>query len=140
MSSARARKSLDPILLQRVLDEIPIEYRERFAALTQASPPEASALLAELPVYLEMVRKVSAWVTALDPEAASRICATCAALLQRFAASPSELVVRATVQYFIEEDEDDEVTGVLGFDDDIQVINAVCRVLNAEDLVLPLIR
>ena len=84
-----------------------------------------------------MVRAVSALVTALDPDLADRIAATCREMLDRFGTTEEGPFVIAMTAYFIEEDEDHEITGVLGFDDDIQVVDAVCRALDATELVVP---
>lgn len=125
--------------LHDVLEAIPIEYRERFASAAEAPRP-VTELVDELDGYVDTVRKVASWVTALDPDVAAKIATVCKNLVDRFGAGPHEVLVRATLTYFLEEDEDDEVTGILGFDDDLQVVNAVCRTLGAEDLVLPLSR
>ncbi|MCB9679512.1 MAG: hypothetical protein H6737_30685 [Alphaproteobacteria bacterium] len=130
----------DSELLQSVLDEIPIEFRERFEAVARGPVEAHDALRRQIDGYTSMVRQVAAWVTSLDPDVADRIAATCHGLLDRFEGGPKGSIAGATAVYFVEEDEDDEITGVLGFDDDIQVVNAVCRVLGADDLLLPLIR
>jgi len=133
--------TVDPdALLLEVLDEIPVEYRDRYASLARREYPDRAGLTVELAAYTRMVRQVATFVTALDPDTADRIAATCSRLVERFPRAPQAGLVAALVIYFVEEDEDDEVTGVLGFDDDIQVANAVCRALDAYDLVLPLAR
>ena len=126
--------------LQAVLAEVPLEYRERFAHVAEGELESVAALRESIRAYQGMVRKVAAWVTALDPDVADTIAASCLGLLDRFGSGPHARIVVAASTYFIEEDEDDEVTGVLGFDDDIQVVNAVCRVLEAPELLVPLIR
>ncbi|MEZ4319559.1 MAG: hypothetical protein R3F61_18735 [Myxococcota bacterium] len=135
-----AGTDIDAALLDALWDEVPIEYRERFEALLKGPQSAPSVLRSELDAYVVTVRKVAGWVTSLDPDVADRIAATCTSLLDRFEGGPHARMVSATTTFFLEEDEDDEITGVLGFDDDIQVVNAVCRVLGADDLLVPLIR
>lgn len=127
-------------LLAAALDEIPIEYRDRFEALAGRPGRLPHVLRAEIDTYARTVRQVSAFVTALDPDLADAIASTCRALIDRFADGHAGALVTALVTYFVEESDDEDVTGVLGFDDDVQVANALCRVLGAPELVLPLRR
>lgn len=127
-------------LLEAASDEIPMEYRERFERLARRPARPPASLASDLDAYVTTVRQVSAFVTSLDPDLADAIAATCRALSQRFPDPPHAVLVTALVTYFVEEAEDDEITGVLGFDDDLHVVNAVCRVLGAPDLVVALRR
>lgn len=126
----------DPETLKKVIDEMPLEYRERYADVAQGPLPTVDEVRDQLETYVRMVRAVSALVTALDPDLADKIATTCMRMLERYGDSDESDLVVAMTAYFIEEDEDHEITGVLGFDDDVQVVNAVCRALDATDLII----
>ena len=125
-------------LVQEVLDDIPIEYRERFEAVSAGPLGTHGDALIAIKRYVSMVRQVAPMVTALDPELADQLGRVCTELVGRFDSGEQGELALAATRYFVEEDDDDEITGVLGFDDDVQVLNAVCRVLGASDLVVPL--
>ena len=124
---------------RRALDDMPVEYRDRFAALLLDRAAVAPAVLeGELAEYMSAVRQLAA-LTHLDLGAAERIGETLRALIRAPGAGDAgaRRLVQAAVRYFVREDEDDEITGVLAFDDDVQVLNAVCRALGRADLVIP---
>lgn len=127
--------------LDDVLHDIPVEYRERFEGLLAHTVVTAESLHAEVVGYLDTVRRVGPYVAFIDVDEAERLGKTALALIALL--GPDEhphvhLLVQAATRYFVLEDEDEEVTGVLGFDDDIQVVNAVSRALGRPDLVMPL--
>lgn len=124
-----------------VLHDIPVEYRERFEGLLGHTTVPAASLHAEVVAYLETVRRVGPYVAFIDVAEAERLGRTALeliALLQPGQPPAVHVLVQAATRYFVLEDEDEEVTGVLGFDDDIQVVNAVSRALGRADLVMPL--
>jgi hypothetical protein len=123
-------------LLSQVLDDIPIEYRERFEAVAHASEGTRASAVDDITRYVATVRQIAPMVTALDPELAETLGERCVELLRRHENGEEGVLAVAAARYFVEEDDDDEVTGVLGFDDDVQVVNAVCRVLGHLDLVV----
>jgi len=126
-----------------VMHDVPIEYRDRFQALLNQDRMDLSALQLEVEDYLSTVQEVGPMVALIDVTEAERLAQTTLKLLSLLGThSPPQhhQLVQAAVHYFVCEDEDEEVTGVLGFDDDIQVVNAVCRALNRPDLVIPLTR
>lgn len=130
-----------PVTFERVLDDIPEEYRDRYEALLREAPVPAAAQRAEIERYLATVRVVAPMVGFLDLDDAERLAEatlTLVGLLRPDSAPEVHAVVQAAVHYFVHEEDDEEITGVLGFDDDIQVVNAVSRALGRHDLVMAL--
>jgi len=123
-----------------VLAELPEEYRDRFSDFLAEHPIPFQVLERELQTYLTTVRLVAPMVRLFWVEDAEKVAATLMALLQNTppTAPSAELrLVQAATRYFMEEAEDQEITGVLGLDDDILVVNAVCRRLGRDELVIP---
>lgn len=130
-----------PVTLEGVLDDIPEEYRDRYEALLGEAPVSAAEMRAEIERYLKTVRVVAPMVGFLDLDDAERLSETTLALVGLLRPDLDPLIhrlVQAAVHYFVHEEDDEEITGVLGFDDDIQVVNAVSRALGRHDLVLAL--
>ncbi len=129
-------------LIDELLHDIPVEYRDRYAALLGEAPADTAALRGEVGAYLDTVRKVGPMLPFLDVDLAERLAASVLALLDHLDASGETDRLRAPVQaaarYFVSEEDDEEITGVLGFDDDVQVVNAVARAAGRPDLVIPL--
>jgi len=128
-------------LVEEALHDIPPEYRERVGQLLGESLVPRSELRGEVLGYITTVEQVSQMVQMLDSATALRLSEVVMALLDHVtddASEPSRRLVQLAAHYLVREDDDEEVTGVLGFDDDIQVINAVCRAVGRADLVTPL--
>jgi hypothetical protein len=135
----------DPSLpnLEDILHDVPVEYRDRFEGLLGQSLQELDDLRAEVESYLETVRRVGPLVALIDVGEAEQLGEATVALMNHLEPGQPALfrqLVQSAVHYFVREEEDEEITGVLGFDDDIQVVNAVCRALGRHDLVIPLSR
>ena len=129
--------------ITEVLHDIPVEYRHRFQVLLGREPVATSILRDILDQYIQTVRKVGPLVAFINVEEAELLSTACLALLDHVGRSDSpdeHALVQAAVHYFILEEEDEEVTEVLGFDDDIQVINAILRAAGRDDLIVPLHR
>ena len=127
------------VVLESTLEDMPVEYRDRFAELLGRPSVGLKALSAELAEYVGAVQQLKALSANIDLVTAERIVAALDTLLRdhdRYGDEARRLV-QAAVEYFVREDDDDEITGVLGFDDDIQVINAVIRAVGRPDLLLP---
>ncbi len=126
-----------------VVDDIPMEYRDRYETLlTQPSIP-IPELRERVNRYMATVRQVGLMVKLLDMEQAEALATTALGLLDYVRpdhATEVKMIVQAAVAYFVYEEEDEEITGVLGFGDDAEVLNAVCRALSRTDLVLPVSR
>ncbi len=131
------------IPLEDLLHDLPEEYRERFELLLDQTAVPASVLQAEIDDYLATVRRVGPMVAFIDVGEAEKLAKATTGLVELLATdrdATTHAVVQAATRYFVEEEEDEEVTGVLGFDDDIQIVNAVCRAVGRSDLVIPLVR
>jgi len=130
--------------VDEALHDIPPEYRERARELLAAQAVPNDELRVEVERYRATVEQVSRIVPMLDGEMALRLAGVITSLLDHLAdmddseVSDHRGLVQMAARYLILEDDDEEVTGVLGFDDDIQVINAVCRAVGRDDLVTPL--
>jgi hypothetical protein len=129
-------------VLEATLEDMPVEYRDRFAELLGRPALGAEALSAELGEYVHAVQQLKALSANIDLLTAERVVAALEALLREHDRHGDEgrRLVQAAVEYFVREEDDEEITGVLGFDDDIQVINAVIRALGRPGLLLPLHR
>jgi AcrR family transcriptional regulator len=128
-------------VIQAALRDIPIEYRDRFRDLLGQPAEPADRLADEVRQYVATVRQVGARVRVLDLSVAERIADVSITLLETPDLSEdAALLVNTAVRYFVREEDDEEITGVLGFDDDVQVLNAVCRALRRDDLVIPFAR
>lgn len=127
-------------MLSLVLEDIPIEYRSRFRDLLEEVPRDLKDVEQELLAYIETVRHVAKVVRLLNLDEANALAATGITLLREADTTRDEVhrLVQSAIHYLIVEEDDDEITGVLGFDDDILVMNAVCRSLARPDLVIPL--
>ena len=126
-----------------VLSDIPIEYRDRFGELVRRPTIPADELREQVERYLGTVRQVGKMVKLLDMDQAEALAEACLALLDHVhpdGADTAKMLVQGAVSYFVIEEDDEEITGVLGFDDDAQVLNAACRALGRDDLVLPVKR
>jgi hypothetical protein len=116
--------------------DVPEPFRERFEGLLAAPAESWSALRGELLRYLVTVQQVGALMKNIDTVTADRLARVA---LEMLVGEPADddhrRLVQAAVVYLIREDEDEEITGVLGFEDDLQVLNAAARALGRLDLV-----
>lgn len=125
--------------IEDVLDDIPEEYRDRFNGLLSEPTIPIDKMKAYVVQYLATVKQVGLMVKLLDMGQAEALATTALTLLDSIEPThPAsvKLLVQAAVSYFVFEEEDDEITGVLGFDDDVHVLNAVSRALGRDDLIV----
>ena len=128
-------------MIEAALRDMPVEYRDRFRELLAQPEEPVDALAAEVRAYVATVRQVGAMVKVLDLSVAEKIADVAVALLGLQGLPPDAArLVNTAVRYFVREEDDEEITGVLGFDDDVQVINAVSRALGRPELVIPFTR
>lgn len=124
---------------EAALHDIPPEYRDRAEALLKHELAGFDALRAEIDEYVDTVKQVSVMVQMLDVDTALRLAGVIKSLLAIEGLSEErQKLVQLAAHYLVREEDDEEVTGVLGFDDDVQVLNAVSRVVGRDDLVVPL--
>jgi len=124
-------------MIDDVLHDMPEEYRDRFEAVHGEEPVPISELQQGLAHYVRTVEQLAAITTRVDLRTARALAATAEALLRvRWRDEPSRRLAQAAARYFVLEEDDDEITGVLSFDDDRAVLNAVCRALDRADLVV----
>ncbi|MCB9685881.1 MAG: hypothetical protein H6735_12640 [Alphaproteobacteria bacterium] len=130
------------MLLDQILDDIPVEYRDRYEALHARAGVEVQALRPHLDEYLATLGQVAAVARGMDFSVAERLANALLNLVDAVGAAEEapRRAVHAAVIYFVQEDDDEEITGVLGFDDDVQVVNAVARAVGRPDLVVALPR
>lgn len=115
-----------------VLAEIPEDYAERYELLLGAPVLDPEQAVERLGRYLAQVQQVAAMMPRVDGALAARLVGILVTLVH---AHPHQAIVSAAVRYFLEEDEDDEITGVLGFDDDRAVIRGVLVGLGEDALL-----
>ena len=128
-------------MIDAVLHDIPDEYRDKFSGFLAEAPLDTAELRAELNSYLEVIRSVAHLIKAFDTGAMERLGVGALALLDAAGADAERSkLAQAVVRYIVEEEEDDEITGVLGLDDDTQVFNAVARAFGRDELVVELRR
>ena len=110
--------------------------------------PVVEALLREEPIALSDLRaSIDTFETELpsadqhplvDDATALRLSRGCRALLDAVAADPERLrLAQVAVRYLVmDEDADSDTESPFGFDDDVEVFNAVCEELGLPELVL----
>lgn len=128
------------MLLDQILDDLPVEYRDRYEALHARAATDLAPLRAELEEYVETIGQVAAAARGMDLSVARALATSLLELVGEVATDDRRRAVHAAVEYFVQEDDDEEITGVLGFDDDLQVVNAVARAVGRPDLVVSLHR
>jgi hypothetical protein len=122
-----------------LLPGIPSESLADWRRLLAEPVTGLDALRLELDFYLAHVRAEAAGARALTVSlaVAEGIASACEALLDHLGAAPSarsHRLAQAAIRYFIlEEDGEGDLASHHGFDDDAEVVNAVC-----DDLGLPI--
>lgn len=117
--------------------------QDRFRALcTTTELADLPGLRLRVITYLATVENVSPSRPGLvDVDTARRVAGVLSAILD----DPNELsaegraLVRGAVEYFVlDEDDLNDLTDLIGFDDDARVLNSVVRAINRNDLHLEL--
>ncbi len=124
-------------MIDDVVYEVPAEFRERFKSFLSQPGFDRSKLEKQLQTYLETVRLIAPMVKAFNLQQMEQLGEVGLELLKAAADDPErQRLAQAAVRYLIEEEEDDEITGVLGLDDDVLVMNAVARAFGRADLMV----
>lgn len=124
-------------LRERFLAGISGEAKEIAARMHDDAPAGRELLREEVQRYAADVRKLGAARAFLDTELSDRLAAACAALLDLADTPESLRVAQAVCRYYVfAEDDDGDLNGVMGFDDDAEVYDAAVTALGRPDLRL----
>lgn len=132
MDDSRSRRVED--LLRQTISKIYIDQAEGL------SEDQAQALATQVDAYLETVRAALPDNEFIDIDLATRIADACKDLLALYPklSEKDRASVVGAARYFIEQhDADDDLESVLGFEDDMEVVNFVIALIKAD---IPLIR
>lgn len=124
--------------LRALLDD---EQREVFEKLLEQEPRPLGELRDEVVAYLMHVRRAAEKSNVVDLEMAEDIAKAARALIRHFRSrrddEEAQRLIHAAVLYFVmEEDAEEDLASVIGFDDDAEVISAVAVVLDLPDLAV----
>ena len=119
-----------------ILHDIPIEYRDKFRVFLAEDPIETSVLKHQMDQYLETVRLLAPLVKAFSLTTMEQLGQNGLELLATADGDEQRALAQAVVRYLVEEEQDDEITGVLGLDDDVAICNAVCRGFGRHDMLI----
>ncbi len=131
-ASARAR-----LLVQELLH--PNEMDRFIAACLPTQPTELPGLRLRTQAYLAWARNEALGNPTLDLDMATRIADTLSRLLDEPDQYGDEdrALLRGAVDYFVNsEDDANDLTDAVGFDDDARVLNAVLEALGRRDLLI----
>lgn len=122
------------------MDDLSVEIVEIFEELLQEPLIDLDVLQRRLSRHMETVRDLAAQAELVDEELAETLAARCQELLERVAGEYDEddhRYVMACVNYFVmRHDDEDDLDSPAGFDDDLEVFNAVAAHLGHDDLVI----
>lgn len=114
--------------------------RDQFAALcTATSPSELEALVPRIDSYLEKVEAAAEESSVTDVDTGRRLADSLRLLVQSCADYDDDqrALVRGSIEYFIlTGDDQNDLDDILGFDDDVRVLNAVVDLLDRNDLAV----
>ena len=122
------------------MEELSTEVAEIFEELLQEPLIDLDVLSKRLSRYMEVVRKLAAQAELIDEELAETLGARAQELIERIGADYEEEdhhYAQACVLYFMmSHDDEDDLDSPAGFDDDLEVFNAVVTRLGHDDLVI----
>ncbi|MCO4772521.1 MAG: hypothetical protein KDA24_20985 [Deltaproteobacteria bacterium] len=123
--------------------DLPPEAREMFADFRNDADLQPPKVLAgEVKKYFSLVKATGEISEVVAVEKARQLAESLMGLLKTLRkGGPDEhhIAVQAACRYFTSEyDGDDDMESEEGFDDDIEVMNAVARALDMEELVIDL--
>lgn len=111
---------------------LPSELATQYGRCLQEASRPPEALRSEVEDYLATLRRRAATDAFLDLTTAEQVARGCHELLERLGEAGDEEdhgAVQAAVAYFVLEDDAEEDGSVIGFDDDLQVVEATFRAL-----------
>lgn len=128
---------------KRLNQDLPPEARQFYARLANAStliPPKR--LADQVKGYVKLVQATAQDNPWIDVDRVKELARSLMGLLRGLERDGPEFehrAVQAAVRYFVlEEDGDEDMESEDGFDDDIEVMNAVANALGRDDLVIEL--
>ena len=120
--------------MKPIPSDLPPETREAYQRYLSLPILETSVLLNRIDAYLSVVKNASGENEFLDLSTANSI-ATALKKLAENSGKDSFPHVQAATYYFVNaEDASPDLESILGFDDDAEVVNAVCRHLGCPEL------
>ena len=121
-----------------LLQSVSEPARASLRRLLAASPVSPSELERRLSAYGATLRTHIAHVDVLDLWTADLIERKCRAMIEKLegADERTRRLVQSAVLYFVQqEDGEDDIRSPVGFDDDLEVVEAVARVLEFDDVL-----
>jgi uncharacterized membrane protein YkvA (DUF1232 family) len=126
--------------ISEVLDMLEDEARDIFIRLLREEPLPLGELRDEVAAYLLRLEREADLDEAIDLDMAEAIARSLRGLLDHVADEGDEeahRLVHAAVRYFIlEEDAEDDLASLIGFDDDAEVVTEVAEALDRPDLAI----
>lgn len=124
--------------MDSIAAELPPETHQAYKRYLAIAVADRAVLKNKVDDYLVTVLHASGENEFLDYPTAQQIATSLHRLLEL--SPPEQLVhVQAAVLYFINSDDaSPDLESILGFDDDAEVVNAVCRLLGRPELEVPL--
>lgn len=121
-------------------ETLPRTAREALSGLSVMEPVDLSVLRSQVDEHLAVIEDAAQHNEFLDVELARRIAAACHAILDLGPLSGADrMAAQAAIRYFVlREDADDDLTSIVGLEDDVQVVNAVLHHLQHPELVIEL--
>lgn len=117
---------------------IPDEARPLVDRLLREPPMPIGLLRMQVQDYRQVVHQAAREKEFVDVDLADHIADACLELLDgvtKGAPQVERRLVQVAIRYFVEEeDADDDMASIFGFDDDAAVLNAVLNYLGREDL------
>lgn len=108
--------------------QLPFEYQEYLAPLEREELTSIAALKVEVQDYLKELDDAISSFEFLDITTAKNVGSTCLELLDHVGPNPSKKnhrVLQMAIRYFIlDEDAEGDVSSIIGFDDDAEVVRA----------------
>ncbi len=111
---------------------LPADVAAAFSACKPSSLRAPTVLRADVARYLEVLTTRSSTDAFLDFDTASKVAAGCSRLLDLLGSQPTPGVheaVQAAIDYFILEEDAESDGSVIGFDDDLEVVQAAFEAL-----------
>ena len=123
--------------LSELLERVAPDARQSVARLADEPLRTAAALVAEVRDYVRVVEAAAAKDAFIDAKVAAALAGASVELATRCEAGAAEdrLLAQVAIRYFIlEDDAEGDLSSVVGFDDDAEVMNAVVELLGMDDL------